>query len=404
MLSLILTYLGIIISLSILLAAGLAVYENPQVRQWVDESRRKIAVALHSLGDDINPGQPSSPDPDASTHEDSSPDASERRRRARQEILERGRMMEERRRKAKEGQQKAKSQSFDDMVDQEGRLRKDQEVEGVTKTTATDSAAGDANLRRRKADDGAALGSRLANPFEDEIALMDLRSHTPEEAPPVPPRPSSQSQTPPPVPPKIPHDEGFRPMPPPISIPVNPVPAHSSGPLVDLTPNEITPTTSTFSISHADLLSLDQVGPNSHSSTPSFIESPSHLRSSTPSIIASPPALPNPQQQSYFSVNEWAENASSSFYTPPRAQTPTLAQTPPIVLPEAEMPSAPNVTHESGGEAPRADESHTMSEDDTRYGFESDSEMDIISQISEDGQMTPVSWTEVGSTFSDDER
>ena len=142
-------FTGIIISLSILLAAGLAVYENPQVRQWVDESRRKIAVALHSLGDDIHPSRPSSSDQDASTREDDSPDAEERRRRARQEILERGRMMEERRQKAKEQQQKAKSQSFDDMVDQEGRLRKEDQIpDAATKATATEHVTGDAHLRQ----------------------------------------------------------------------------------------------------------------------------------------------------------------------------------------------------------------------------------------------------------------
>ena len=68
-------------------------------------------------------------------------------------------MMEERCRKAKEGQQKAKSQSLDETVDQEGRLRKVQEAEVANKATAADSAAGDANLRKRKVDDRAALGS-----------------------------------------------------------------------------------------------------------------------------------------------------------------------------------------------------------------------------------------------------
>ena len=353
---------------------------------------------MHNLGDDINPVQPSSSDHDASTREDSSPDAEERRRQARQEILERGRMMEERRRKATEGQQRAKSQSFDDLVDQEGRLRKDQESEIATTATATETIVGDVHLRKRKAEDGAALGSRLANPFDDEIMLLDLRSQKSEETPPVPPRPSSQTETPPPVPPKIPHDEISRPILPPISIPASSTPPHLPESLVDLTPNQVTPTTSTFSTSHADLLSLDQVGPHSHALTPSFIESPSHSRSSTPSIIASPPTASIPQQQSYFSVNEWAENASASFHTPPRAQTP------PIVLPEAGTPNAMNSTPRSDREAAREDESHTVSEDDTRYGFESDSEMDIISQVSGDGQMTPVSWTEVGSTFSDDER
>ena len=146
-------------------------------------------------------------------------------------------------------------------------------------------------------------------------------------------------------------------------------------------------------------MSLDQDQPHSHNSAPSFIESPSHSRSSTPSIIASPLISSSQQQPSYFSVNEWAENTSASFFTPPRAQTP------PIVLPnEATSPTAVNVPQNIDNRMAQEDGSHMMSEDDTRYGFESDSEMDIISQISDDGGMTPSSWTEMGSMVSDDER
>ena len=314
-------------------------------------------------------------------------------------------MMEERRKKAKEGQKKTNSQSFDDVVDQEGRLRQN-ETAVATKATAAEPVDGDVHLRKRKAEDGAALGSRLANPFDDEIMLMDLHPDAEEDAPPIPPRPCSQ--TPPPVPPKIPHDESSRLAPQPILIPTSSAFEHPSEPLVDLTPVAVTPTTSTLSTSHADLLSLDQdldQDQDSHTSTPSFIESPSHSRSSTPSIIASPAASSSQQHPSYFSVNEWAENTSASFYTPPRAQIPTPARTPPIVLPD-EGPSSSTVelSQNSSKEVVQVDESHAMSEDDTRYGFESDSEMDIISQISEDGGMTPSSWTEVGSTVSDDER
>ena len=36
-------------------AAAIAVYESPQARQFAEDLRRKIAIALHSLGDEINP-------------------------------------------------------------------------------------------------------------------------------------------------------------------------------------------------------------------------------------------------------------------------------------------------------------------------------------------------------------
>ncbi|KAK4974819.1 hypothetical protein LTR28_009829, partial [Elasticomyces elasticus] len=46
---------GIIISLSIIAALGLAVYENPQVQEWLEQQRRRIAEALRALGDDMAP-------------------------------------------------------------------------------------------------------------------------------------------------------------------------------------------------------------------------------------------------------------------------------------------------------------------------------------------------------------
>ena len=62
----------------------------------------------------------------------------------------------------------------------------------------------------------------------------------------------------------------------------------------------------------------------------------------------------------------------------------------------------PDVVLFRSGVGRRENESRTVTEDNMRYGFENDSEMDIISQISECQQMTPVSWTEVGSTVSDE--
>lgn len=72
---------GIIIAASVLVAAGIAIYENPQVRQWVDQSRRKIAVALHSLGDDVQPRHPG----------ESCDDSDDARQRRRNEFIRRNR-------------------------------------------------------------------------------------------------------------------------------------------------------------------------------------------------------------------------------------------------------------------------------------------------------------------------
>ncbi|KAI9038823.1 uncharacterized protein KD926_010279 [Aspergillus affinis] len=110
---------GVIITVSALVAAGIAVYESPQFRQWVDNSRRKIAVALHHLGDEIQPrNATSSPSQDISMTEELGPEAEERRRLVREDIQNRRSMLEEHRKR----RQSARPGSFDALVDDEGRL------------------------------------------------------------------------------------------------------------------------------------------------------------------------------------------------------------------------------------------------------------------------------------------
>lgn len=46
---------GILLSLSIFAALGLAVYENPEVQRWVEEQRRKLAELLRSIGEELDP-------------------------------------------------------------------------------------------------------------------------------------------------------------------------------------------------------------------------------------------------------------------------------------------------------------------------------------------------------------
>jgi hypothetical protein len=113
----ILTSAGIIITVSVLVAAGIAVYESPQFKQWVTTSRRKIALALHNLGDEIQPRELARED--ISMTEEVGEVAEERRRIARAEIQRRGTFMESRR-KAQSDQALG---SFDSLVDSDGILR-----------------------------------------------------------------------------------------------------------------------------------------------------------------------------------------------------------------------------------------------------------------------------------------
>lgn len=102
--------------MSVLVAAGIAVYESPQFRRWMNQSRRKIAVALYSLGDEIHPREPLSQD--ISMTEETSEEAEERRRKAREEITLRRELMHSR----KDAQSTRGATSFDTLVDKDGRL------------------------------------------------------------------------------------------------------------------------------------------------------------------------------------------------------------------------------------------------------------------------------------------
>lgn len=129
--------LGIIITVSVLVAAGIAVYESPQFRRWVDQSRRKLAGALYNLGDEIHPTDAVLQD--ISMTEEVGDAAAERRRKAREEIMQRKALMEARRRKPSS----STTVSFDSLVDKEGRLRAgsiDNLAASVAQSTALDSS------------------------------------------------------------------------------------------------------------------------------------------------------------------------------------------------------------------------------------------------------------------------
>ncbi|KAJ9666861.1 hypothetical protein H2201_002995 [Coniosporium apollinis] len=209
---------GLIIAASVLVAAGIAFYENPQVRQWVDQSRRKIAIALYSLGDELQPERSNS---------QSQRQSEEHRRRRREEIARRNRR-ELIRRAQEEGvavdldelarvgreveneelgrtntQRSNASRSFDELVGSDGRLheqstpqdedddpdlkaaiaasladleeqRRKEAAEIAEIATALEAGEAAQHLRRRGAGArGLAAGAAFGNPFaDDDVQLL----------------------------------------------------------------------------------------------------------------------------------------------------------------------------------------------------------------------------------------
>ncbi|KAF1992229.1 hypothetical protein K402DRAFT_387888 [Aulographum hederae CBS 113979] len=181
---------GLIIAASIIAAASLALYENPQVREWVDNSRRKIAMALHSLGEDIEPTprQRSWGDEDEGT-----PEQEASRRKRREDLIRRNRLALVRRaqeegvavdldelaaigRDVPLGSGRAdRNRNFSDIVGSDGMLRTTSETAEASGSTNT-AAEG----LRNRSNNAVLRGASFANPFADEMGgdadvLFDTR-------------------------------------------------------------------------------------------------------------------------------------------------------------------------------------------------------------------------------------
>lgn len=141
---------GIIIGVAALVAAGIAVYESPQFRRWVDNSRRKLAMTLHNLGDEVDPGEADSLyQHDISMTEELGPAAEERRRIARDEIQRRRSFLGERHKK----RSNSSLGTFDTLVDDSGHLLDSQDQgNSAARSTAVDLGASQPMQRGKQSD------------------------------------------------------------------------------------------------------------------------------------------------------------------------------------------------------------------------------------------------------------
>lgn len=138
---------------SVLVAAGLAVYQSPQFQEWIATSRRKIALALHNLGDEIQPRDLVALEEDISMSEEVGLAAEERRRIARAEIMHRAALLESRR-KSKDSIKPR--DSFDTLVDNDGNLRAADD-KAVGASTGIDTGSAQALHRGDKSGETSAL-------------------------------------------------------------------------------------------------------------------------------------------------------------------------------------------------------------------------------------------------------
>ena len=180
---------GLIIATSIIIAAGIAVYENEQIREWIEMSRRRIAIAIQGLGND---GHSLSPEErERLNTETRHLEREENIRLTRLQLLRRAREegvavdldalaaigKEEEELQGLRSRSNT-SRTFDDMVGTDGMLR----GRDVTAGQATGVVGAESDGLRNRGARGFASGLAYANPFEDEANVFHDEDKELEEA------------------------------------------------------------------------------------------------------------------------------------------------------------------------------------------------------------------------------
>lgn len=171
---------GAIIAISVIAATAFAVYESPEVRQFLINLRRQAAHTLHNLGDNIEPTerreeesgqQPlfNRPEDAEGVVERDGVDADDASRKRQMEELAYWNSLREENEKAQsqtvEGQRKrTRSSSFGDFLAQDG-------DQGTYVLRSGAEPAPAENLVHRHAGRGIDRGAMFANPFGDEHGI-----------------------------------------------------------------------------------------------------------------------------------------------------------------------------------------------------------------------------------------
>ncbi|QSZ34040.1 hypothetical protein DSL72_005620 [Monilinia vaccinii-corymbosi] len=388
---------GAVIVVSVAVAAAIAVYELPQARQFAEDVRRKIAVALHSIGNEINPNsgnqQPRFNRPeDAEGFLQSSSEAGvdadeESRKRQRDELMywnavrmermEKEKMMDEKRSRSNG----SPSSSFDDFLQQDPNAEKGT---FVYNTGADVNRQAEEGLTHRRGVRGLDRSTIYANPFADEHGIdneeqqaMDKSLMSPEDGE------KYESDS-----------EGL--------YSVHEGPTASRSRQSPATPAAVEP------VAHENTETLVDISepfiPDPPVSVPTY-----ENQENVPASTERAEDAHNP----FASIHAWADRTDNStgFYSP-LAVTPHERPTTPTATNHTEMiPSSPAVSDPdySSLESLDGDGMATPTDSVSLAGSGEEvfhprsgatSEADVMSVG--DGIATPDSWTEVGSLASED--
>ncbi|KAL2120631.1 hypothetical protein VTJ04DRAFT_4658 [Mycothermus thermophilus] len=396
---------------AVTVAAAIAIYEIPEVRRAAQDLRRRIAIALHSLGDNVDPAHPrfNRPEDAEGFYESHELDADEEtRRRQREELMYWNMLREERLREQaeRESRDRPPGQTFEDFLEPDARGPSGTLVYNTGASTRDLDTSG--VLRRRGNPEGVRglNAAVLSNPFGDEYGIeMDERPQLLS-----PPRDEVEMLS-----------DIYDATP----LVQSPRPEHAES-VALISPRPL-PSTSEV------LFEYESHAPSEYgtamSSTDSDFTQEQQKRPATPDRSTTPTATATPSSRSetvgrdelandeymtagqsdrdaadaYASIQAWARHSSSqsfdnvqyngaaSFYSP-------LPHTPQAPMSEPELVSEGQLTPTTSDSASVVDVAAAAA----AAAQERSNEDDVMS-MTDGGAPTPASWSDVGSVVSESE-
>ncbi|KAL2200594.1 hypothetical protein P885DRAFT_57466 [Corynascus similis CBS 632.67] len=366
-----------VVAASVAVAAAIAIYEIPEVRRAAEDVRRRIAIALHSLGENIDPNsrQPrfNRPEDAEGFYQTHDVDADEEtRRRQREELMYWNMRREEQQRDSSELRQRSRGSTFDDF------LQPDRTSDSGTFVFNTGARVWDtepSNVLRHRGNAEGVRGlnaAMLSNPFSDEHGIeLEDRAECPPPA-----RAEAMSD----IYNATPRVQS------PVVVQTQPVPV-SSEVLFDFGAHEA-PSEYATAVSAAQ-----PEGAATTAATPTAT-----LRSATlDRELAEDEYMTAGQEDragidAYASIQAWAQNSSNTGFYSPLPSTPEAPISEPEVISEGQLtPTDSESVAGSGVDVAPDIVSVTEGRD-----------YDVMSE-SDGGIHTPGSWSEVGSVVSESE-
>ncbi|KAI0132138.1 hypothetical protein BJ170DRAFT_612678 [Xylariales sp. AK1849] len=356
-----------VIAVSIVVAAGVAIYESPELRRMAEDFRRRIAIALHSLGDSISPqerenlfnrpedaeGFLQSRGIDIRADEQGLDADEETRRRQREELMYWNAIAEEKRKESEKTasprQTRSRGSSFDDFLKEDASGEKGTFVFNSGAEVQGAEAEG---LKHRGVHGLRDLNySAYTNPFADEHGIdeniaFENSLMDPEK------------------------DEVGTDI---YSVSHNGREERETGATLS-TPAEHIP----------NLVDVEYSGHQPEPALSSFSE-----RELGPNEFMT--AGQDDRHDAYSSIQAWAQTSDPSFYSP-LPTTPAGPLSEPELISDGQLTPTDSASLAGSGEDIGEEARSTTSQEPGRY-------YDVMSD--DEDMMTPASWTEVGSVVSE---